>query len=84
MTTIVFPGQGSQYIEMSKDFYDNYLEARKTFDLIEETTKINIKQIIFENPENLLHQTQYTQLAIFCASISIFNVFKNVVWRALL
>ena len=74
MTAIVFPGQGSQFIGMSKDFYDQYSEVKETYQLIEDTTKIKIKEIIFENPSDLLHQTQYTQLAIFCASISIYNV----------
>ena len=77
MTTIIFPGQGSQFLEMSKDFYDNFKPAKETFEFIEDITKINIKQIIFQNPSDLLNQTQYTQLAIFCASISIFNTFKS-------
>lgn len=78
MTTIVFPGQGSQYLEMSKDFYDNFQTVRDIFELIEDRTKINIRDVIFANPSNLLNQTQYTQLAIFCASISIFKaLFKE-------
>ena len=77
MTSLVFPGQGSQFINMSKDFYDNSRIAKETFELIEDTTKINLKKIIFENPSNLINQTQYTQLCIFCSSISIFNVFRQ-------
>ena len=74
MTAIVFPGQGSQFVEMSKDFYDNFETVRDVFELIADTTKIDIKDIIFHNPSDLLNQTQYTQLSIFCASISIFKV----------
>ena len=77
MTVIVFPGQGSQFLEMSKDFYDNFNIARDIFSLVSDTTNINIKDIIFKNPSNLLNQTQYTQLAIFCASISIFKVIEK-------
>ena len=77
MTAIVFPGQGSQFIEMSKDFYDNFDIARDVFDLIANTTQIDIKDIIFHNPSNLLNQTQYTQLSIFCASIAIFKVLTD-------
>ena len=77
MTAIVFPGQGSQFINMSKDFYDNFEIVRNTFGLISETSKIDIKDIIFNNPSDLLNQTQYTQLAIFCSSISIFKVIKE-------
>ena len=47
------------------------------YNIISDTTSIDIKKIIFENPSDLLNQTQYTQLAIFCASLSIFTVFKE-------
>ena len=77
MTTLVFPGQGSQFTGMTKDFYDEFLLARETFEIIETSTKIKIKDIIFYNQDNLLNITQYTQLAVFCASMSIFNVFIN-------
>ena len=77
MTTLVFPGQGSQYIGMAKDFYDNFSKAKEVFDIIEENTRINIKKIIFENNENLLDITKYTQICIFTASISIYEVFKE-------
>ena len=77
MTVIVFPGQGSQFLEMSKDFYDNFDIARDVFNLVSDTANIDIKNIIFKNPSDLLNQTQYTQLAIFCASISIFKVIEK-------
>ena len=79
MSVIVFPGQGSQFLEMSKDFYDNFDTARDVFNLVSDTTNIDVKNIIFKNPSNLLNQTQYTQLAIFCASISIFKVIEKEV-----
>ena len=78
MTTIVFPGQGSQFIGMSKDFYDNFNVSKETFEIIEDSAKINLKKIIFENDKDLLNITQYTQISIFCASMSIFNVLKNL------
>ena len=77
MTTFVFPGQGSQFQGMTNDFYDNFVEARDIFNLISDTTKIDIKDIILNNPSDLLNQTKYTQLAIFCSSISIFKVLTS-------
>ena len=78
MTTLVFPGQGSQFIGMSKDFYDNFTSAREVFYKVENITDINVKDIIFENRDNLLDITEYTQLSIFTASMAIFEVFKEL------
>ena len=77
MTVIVFPGQGSQYVGMTKDFYDNFKSVRDIFDLISDTTNIKIKEIIFEDNSNLLDQTQFTQLSLFCSSISIYQALIN-------
>ena len=49
MTSLVFPGQGSQFVGMAKDFHDEFASVRETFDLIENITKINIRDIIFKN-----------------------------------
>ena len=77
MTVIVFPGQGSQFVEMGKDFYDSFQEVKDTFGLISDVSKIDIKDIIFNNPSDLLHQTQFTQISIFAVSISLFQVLKK-------
>ena len=73
MTAIVFPGQGSQYINMSMDFNENFDVARKVFQEIEDITQINIRKIITENPLDNLNQTNYTQISIFSASIAIYK-----------
>ena len=64
MTVIVFPGQGSQFVGMSRDFYENFDSAKQIFNLVQDTTGINIKDIIFENSGGSLDITQYTQLAV--------------------
>ena len=81
MTALVFPGQGSQFVGMTKDFHDEFAIARETFDLIEDITKINIRDIIFKNESDLLNVTQYTQIAIFSSSMTIFNVLKKEIYN---
>ena len=73
MTTVVFPGQGSQILGMSRDFYDNFDVAKDTFNEIQDYVNIDLKEIIFENKNNLLNQTNYTQISIFTASVIIFK-----------
>ena len=79
MTAIVFPGQGSQYLNMSMDFNDNFDVAKKVFEEIEDSTQINIRKIITENPSDNLNQTKYTQISIFSASMAIYKSLLNEV-----
>ena len=64
MTTFLFPGQGSQYVGMAKDFHDNFKIARLVFDEIEDATSLSLRKIIFENPSNELNLTNFTQISI--------------------
>ena len=73
MTSFIFPGQGSQYLNMSMDFNENFDIAKKVFQEIEDNTQINIRQLIEENPQGILNQTNYTQISIFSASMAIYK-----------
>ena len=77
MTAILFPGQGSQYIGMAKEFFDNFEQSKLVFEEIETYTNLNLRKIIFEDPDNLLNLTNFTQIAIFTASISIYKCFES-------
>ena len=77
MTSVIFPGQGSQFPGMARDFYDNFREFRDVFLEIEDSTKINLEKIIFnENPE-LLNTTNFTQISIFAVSIGIYKTLES-------
>ncbi len=73
MTAIVFPGQGSQYLNMSMDFNETFEVARSTFQEIEDSSKIKIRKIITENQSDSLNQTNFTQISIFAASMAIYK-----------
>ena len=77
MTTIVFPGQGSQNVGMGKDFNDNFKIANLAYQEIEDYSQINIRKIIFENEGNKLDLTQFTQICIFATSYVIFKTCLN-------
>ncbi len=77
MTSVIFPGQGSQSVGMAKDFNDNFKTAKITFEEIEDYTQIKIRDIIFKNEDNLLDITEFTQICIFASSCAIFNTYIN-------
>ena len=74
---LLFPGQGSQYIGMGKEFYNAFPVARDIIDEANDVLGFDLKKIIFDGPEDTLRQTQYTQPAIFTVSLAIFEVFAN-------
>lgn len=72
----LFPGQGSQSVGMGKDIYEQYEEARKVYDKVQNITGIDIAKISFEGPEEILNETKYTQLAILTESLAILEILK--------
>lgn len=73
----LFPGQGSQYIGMGKDIYDNYDEVRALYDEAFKVTGRDIASITFNSDEYTLTQTQNTQLAILIMSLGILKVLEK-------
>lgn len=73
----LFPGQGAQKVGMGKEIYDQYEVARKIYDQAEEISRMPIKQMCFEGPEELLNKTENTQMAIFITSLAELEVLKQ-------
>ena len=43
----IFPGQGSQYVGMGKDFYETFPCAKEMIDLAEKVSGIPMKELLF-------------------------------------
>ena len=78
MLAVIFPGQGSQTLGMIKDFFENFPTVRNIFEKIKASTDIDVYNIIFEDSEKKLNITEFTQICIYTASISIFMVIKEI------
>lgn len=74
----VFPGQGSQYVGMGKDLYENYPEVKELYLNANEILGYDIAEISFEGPELRLKQTFITQPAILLHSIALTKILKDV------
>lgn len=73
----LFTGQGSQYIGMGKDLYDNYSIIRELYDRANEVLGYDIKELCFNGDEKELSKTENTQPALLLTSIAISSLLKN-------
>ena len=73
----VYPGQGTQYVGMGKELYENNSKAKELFDKIFSSLDINLKEVMFEGPEDLLKRTDYTQPAIVSLSLVLTELLKE-------
>ena len=79
MTTMfIFPGQGSQYPGMGKDIYESYEEARQIYDRASEVLGFDIADLSFNDPNDELNLTRFTQPALLTHHIACLEVFKRL------
>ena len=77
MFSVIFPGQGSQFVGMGKDFYDKYNLVQDLFNEADDTLGFSLTNLIFDGPKESLDLTENTQPAIFLISYSIFKIIKE-------
>lgn len=71
--TVVFPGQGTQYVGMAKEF-----TGSEFFKVINKSLGYDLEKIMLEGPADDLKLTQNTQPAIVTHSLLLFNKLKKI------
>ena len=88
---LLFPGQGSQYVDMMRDLAAKYDVVQKTFDeadvILEKMIGVRLTDAIWSKPgeskeelakrEAAIKQTQLTQPAMMTADIAMYRLFKE-------
>lgn len=72
----LFPGQGSQKLNMLADYQEHYPIIKQTFEEASDSLGFDVWEVCAN--EEKLAQTQYTQPSILTASIAIWRLWKNV------
>ncbi len=75
--TLLFPGQGSQYVGMGKNIQD-CPESKAVFETADKILGIGLTELCFNGPEDKLKLTEYTQPAIVTHSVALFEKLKTV------
>lgn len=72
----LYAGQGSQRTGMGKDLYEEFPKFREVFDSIK--LDFDVKEACFDNPDNILQKTQYTQPCMVAFACGITNALKEM------
>jgi len=73
----IFPGQGSQYVGMGKELFENFSMAKQVFEEADDALGLSLSALCFNGPEEALKLTENTQPAVLTTSIAALKVLQS-------
>jgi [acyl-carrier-protein] S-malonyltransferase len=73
----LFAGQGSQYVGMGKELYDNFSSVKRIYDEADDILNTNIKDLCFNGPEDILSKTDNTQPCMLTTAFAISSLLNE-------
>lgn len=77
-TLLIFPGQGSQYRGMGSDLCERHAVAADTYDRASEVLGYDLKRLSFEDPDDQINLTRFTQPALLAHHTACLRVLEEV------
>ena len=77
----LFPGQGAQYIGMTKEFYEQLPECKLVFDAAQKASGLDVAALCFEENDKI-NITEYTQICMLTAEAAILTALESRGYRA--
>ncbi len=74
----LFPGQGSQSVGMGLDLYNNFAEAKSTYETIDGIAGRALSTLSFNGPEEELKRTINTQPTILATSLAAWACYQKL------
>ena len=76
-TALFFPGQGSQSVGMLGELADEFGIIKETFAQASDALGYDVWELVQQDPNNQLNETQFTQPALLTASVALYRVAKD-------